>query len=587
MAENLNPHIKPLPVDPKTGMPPGYQKLTDLYKKYSSLPENKLRLMEEGNTPVDLAMPTFEDRRKQLQALPIDPKTGMPQGYKKLSEAFVPEQSQEYPPGGFVETAVQEKPDTSRIPDYLKRIETPMNIFGTVPKGVPNPLIPGIPEEISTKWDPYKDRAWVDVFDEAIKNFPKSSFQAVGDMANAFIHFKTTAKALGRLAAGATQAFIPGEQKYEKDVRAVFDFFKSRYGSLPEFKRAVAKDPAGILLDASMALQPAARGLKTVGEAWNIPKVTKTAETLQKIERATNPIEAARKGLNLTKRFGAMVTIPKKLPNMMYQKASKFAATIKPWIAEEITDLALKHDILPNINGFAKANDIIEKINSLIVDAIEKSTARNAQIPIDTLFKEFDKLAKEAVTLESRPTKTLKMLNKIKQEVIQENLARGNTTFSPIELQKRKQRIYRKLEKKYAETAYSDMRVKAEKSMARMAKESLEKLMPELKGLNARESELLRINETISEVAKTYGILNQLKRGDIFQHLVALYSMAPVKSRLAMALNRLRQKGRIIPDDSFLVKLVESPTLQTGGFQAGRGTRVLKEEYPREYIEEE
>ena len=106
-----------------------------------------------------------------------------------------------------------------------------------------------------------------------------------------FTHPFQTAKGLGGIAAGAFQKLIPGEQSSEKNVDALLDFVKERYGGWENIKGTVAKDPAGFLADvAGLAMGGGGLAAKAAGTAGKLGSV---ASKVGKAGRVVDPARLA------------------------------------------------------------------------------------------------------------------------------------------------------------------------------------------------------------------------------------------------------------------------------------------------------
>ena len=118
-------------------------------------------------------------------------------------------------------------------------------------------LTPGASSEIT----------WGDVGRGAIETFPEAAKQYGQDIWTAVSSPIDTAMAVGRVAIGAVQKLIPGEQDYEADADAVGRFFADRYGGMENIKRTIATDLPGFMADASTVLTAGA------GAAARVPSL--------------------------------------------------------------------------------------------------------------------------------------------------------------------------------------------------------------------------------------------------------------------------------------------------------------------------
>lgn len=152
-------------------------------------------------------------------------------------------------------------------------------VVGAQPAPAPTPTAPA-------------SMSWRDVAEGAYDNAVPSIVQAGKDMATPFMHPIETAKTMGELGLGLIQKLIPGEQPSEKVADAVGQYFTDRYGSVEGIKKAMATDPAGVLLDASTVLTGVGPGVA------RLPGLAgKVGRGINAAGRATDPLIWAGKGV--------------------------------------------------------------------------------------------------------------------------------------------------------------------------------------------------------------------------------------------------------------------------------------------------
>lgn len=93
------------------------------------------------------------------------------------------------------------------------------------------------------------------------RKLPESAKATGGQILSAIAHPIETVKAIGRVATGAAEKFVPGEQAQESAFDALMDFYKTRYGSFDSAKETAYNDPIGFLMDASTVLAGLGSGL--------------------------------------------------------------------------------------------------------------------------------------------------------------------------------------------------------------------------------------------------------------------------------------------------------------------------------------
>lgn len=162
----------------------------------------------------------------------------------------------------------------------------------------PPDQVPGQPEAGYDQFNrkqvaPSGELGWGDVITQAVANTPASGHQALKDLVAPFMSPIETAKSLGNLALGTAQKLIPGEQSSEKYADAVGNFVAQRYGGMEEFKRTLAKDPVGVLADASTLLSGG--GALAARAPGMVSKAARMSQRTAPIARAADAVAPAMK----------------------------------------------------------------------------------------------------------------------------------------------------------------------------------------------------------------------------------------------------------------------------------------------------
>ncbi len=144
-------------------------------------------------------------------------------------------------------------------------------------------------------------------------NVVKSGIRTVGDLGGAVVNTfnpnmeKNTVANLGKLALGAGQLLIPGEQGLENNARAVGNFYKDRYGSLDKIGNTLYNDPVGAALDVATVASGvggalkggaslATAGSKAVSLSSNAAKAARLGNAFSKAASFVDPFSLAMKG---------------------------------------------------------------------------------------------------------------------------------------------------------------------------------------------------------------------------------------------------------------------------------------------------
>ena len=162
--------------------------------------------------------------------------------------------------------------------------------------------------------DPNAPMDWSDVRSQAIGNFIPSAGKAAYGMVEPFLpeNWERTGQAVKGIGQGlyskaqgvaadyglAQPQNPEDKERNEASVNAIGDYYKNRYGSMAGFQHALAEDPAGVMMDASVPL--------TFGESAlaKVPGLVGRVAKKGVLAAATNPVTApimAAKTMGLTK----------------------------------------------------------------------------------------------------------------------------------------------------------------------------------------------------------------------------------------------------------------------------------------------
>lgn len=139
--------------------------------------------------------------------------------------------------------------------------------------------------------------SWGDTGRQAIKNFLPSAGEALKATGHAIVNPSETLGALGQLGKGAMSQ-LSGAVGFEQDpakkaeserlINALEEHYKQSYGSMKGFKKALATDPASMLMDFSTL----AGGAGFAGKAAGLSKAAKVANAASAF---TDPVQLALK----------------------------------------------------------------------------------------------------------------------------------------------------------------------------------------------------------------------------------------------------------------------------------------------------
>ena len=426
---------------------------------------------------------------------------------------------------------------------------------------------------------------WSDVMQQAIVNTPESGIQFAKDIISPILHPIDTAKAVGGLAAGAAQKMIPGEQSHEKNVDALISFYKGRYGSVDNFKRALAKDPIGVVLGDGATMFAAGGGvLRGLGAASKLKGLQTAGKITGKVGTALDPVNIAKRAVGKAGKFGA---------EKLYDSAAKFTKTAtKPGIGETakvtrstMINKALEKTLYPEWAGVEK----LEKLKGNLWGAIEGALTDGSSklTPRGFLFKDFRALRQHVLKNSTSAPADLRTMRKIQKDILWANKKLKRKELTPMELQDFKSSIYEELEGYYKRDAKRPIHVKARQAVARAAMERIDELFEEqgikkmMKEYGVYKQLTPALEDAASRISKRdlVGIGLPIKvgagaaaggfPGAATGLLYGLIDTPQIKARLAKALHLASTKGFKITPTRTAINL--------GLFQTGRAGRINEE----------
>lgn len=462
------------------------------------------------------------------------------------------------------------------------------NVKKMVEAGVPEDKIAAYIKQYSGKDTPFAPEPEPSAAMQAVKNIPGSAVGYGKTLAQLAMHPKQSAETLGKALAGGVQAAIASGNDNEatRTFRSMVDTYKQRHGSPERSLQTLIKDPVGTVADVSTLLMGGGGLMRLGGLAPKTGGLARAGKAVQQAGAAAEPLSLAMRGAGQVGRV-----IPSGAIRKAYEGAAKFSTTLTAAEREALTKTALKHDIAPSIKGVNAVNDKIGEINRKITDYIEGATSQYQMenaftlenlgqgissksvrgMPVDELFKDFEALKTEVMKASSKPMSDVRAINNIEKQIREANEILGRGELSPVEAQKLKQKIYRDISSQYAQFKNSPASAKAQKSIARAAKEYLEEIFPEIKQLNADEGALIELRDAVQKSANRItnrdliGIGAPLKAGAggvaggapgaVAGYILGILDTPSVKSKLALAANRLKTRGVKIRPTSAVIRL--------------------------------
>ena len=446
---------------------------------------------------------------------------------------------------------------------------------------------------------------WGTVIRQGIKNIPQSGSQFAKDLLTPLLHPVQTVKAVGTLALGAAEKLIPGEQSHEQAVSQLTKVFKDRYGSVENLKTTIAKDPIGAISDVALLFTGVGGIAKGVGVgaakvgASTVGKVLSQAgKGVAGVGRGLDPLsvipKAAGKVLGAATPKGGVLS-----PRSLMGSTLNFPKKISLPKRKQLILRTLDKEIRPTVKGLNQIETSLGELKSKVNTAIDAATASGEKIPLKDILKEAKLLTKE-MRLTSEPVKNKRTINRIVNQIdtanrehaaIKSSKAFKNLPIDtrkgmskaqkkdffrsrkvellPTEAQKLKLSIQGEIGGLY-EAARTPISRGTKKIIARSVKESLEHIIPEIKGLNKKSSDYIKLRDVITDAIKNRprtklslpikagagGIVAGLP-GVTAGIILGILDTPGVRSRLAIIGHRLQKEGKFLSKNSIIRQSME------------------------------
>lgn len=261
--------------------------------------------------------------------------------------------------------------------------------------------------------------------------------------------------------------------------------------------------------------------------------------------------------------------LPKTAEQRLMQSALKLPTPLKQSVKDDIAETMIADKIPVSNGGLKKVRTSVDTINREIDDVI--GAAPNQQVSRDAVITRIDDLKTKYQNTKALPEESVGEA----QKVIDEFSLRPDS-IPAQQAQEFKKDIYRDLKGFYEKYQKSGV-VKPEAwgearaTMAKGLREELDNLFPELKNLNAKDAELIKVNQSLEKAMGRINNLNLLRlvpaimsgSTSFGKYLGALMIDHPyVKSQLAFAIRKARTSNMGGKPSTGLAKITAEESTQ-------------------------
>ena len=421
-----------------------------------------------------------------------------------------------------------------------------------------------------------KSMSWADVPGEALSNIPQSAGNFYGSVLNAVAHPIDAAKGLVDLGAGALRnitpkalsdlidkANSPEQQKAAEEASQIATqvggMYKDRYGGVENIKKTLATDPVGVAADLSTVL---GMGAGLAKQGTKIPAVAAKSQALA---------DALMAGSKYTNPLSVVAPVAKGAYNMADEASQRLMRSalkptlqqIKSGAAQTAVETLLENGINPTKGGVEKMKGMIDSLDQQIADKIANSTGTVSKSDVLNALDE----TRQKFGRQVSPTSDLNAIQNISNDFVNHPSFPSPVQNIPVQAaQEMKQGTYGILSKKYGQIGSAE--TEAQKALARGLKEGVAKAVPEVAGLNAKESRLIQTldvaeRRALMDMNKNPMGLSLLANNPVTWAAFMADKSALFKSLAARMLHQTAKAGKAIPQTTPQAKLAAALAART------------------------
>lgn len=358
-----------------------------------------------------------------------------------------------------------------------------------------------------------------------LSNALTSTGNLIGQAASAVAHPVDTLKAIGAIpvglyekAGGPVPAPGPGEVDAAKQVDAMIDHFKQRYGSLDRAKETLYNDPAGFMGDLSMAAGGAGGALRGTGAVADAAGAARAASVLGGAGKALGTVEAVTNPLTLPAKVAGLVAAPvaEGTADLLRRSALKGGYTVNAPAGDvRGAAQAMRESGVPFSDaGVNKVGQALQDLRNAIESRVKDAAQQGVTVDPNRVQLRGDELMARK-GMQVYPTEDVRAVQKV-----QDTFGQNWPGQIPADVaQELKVGSGAANSGKYGQASVAQ--IEAEKALTRGLKEELERQIPELGGLNAKQAKLINLEDILGKAVNKYansggfagGMAGQSKEG--------------------------------------------------------------------------
>lgn len=421
---------------------------------------------------------------------------------------------------------------------------------------------------------------------ETIKNIPGSAVEYGKNIATALLSPIQTIKGALDIGSGAMVNAIPGYEQFllktgadtpeelsrvKNIASGVGEYYKQRYGGKENVLQTIQRDPVGALGDVSALL---------TGGSTILPKI---GSGVSKIGAAIEPLSVASNVAG----YGITKALPATAPISLYESAAKWLPSIPKKERAELTQTALREQLMPTSAGVGQAYVRKNELGSTIDSLIQQADATGVKVPSKAIFAYIDEAKSKLGGPRIEAAADLAEINKIERNFKTYLNKNKYTSLTPSQLQDFKQNIYDKVDYGTKKQTGNMAQEEVYKGMGRAAKEAIQQQVPGIQELNRQQGALINLIPNLERSANRienrdyFGIGGGIKTqagqavgglpGAVVGAGQSIFELPRVKSKAALELYKKQNQGiGMFYDNSPRAALLRQLLQQSGAYnQAG------------------
>lgn len=347
--------------------------------------------------------------------------------------------------------------------------------------------------------------------EQAVLNFPRSVANLGRDVLRAATSPIKTGREIGKVAVGAAEQLIPGEQAQEPSFDAAAQFFTDRFGGFQNILRTFATDPAGFASDVSAGLSGVGSVISNAGRLARVGNIARTGQRISRIAPFIDPI-----GLPTRTVAAASNRVIPPIVRSAIKSAIKFpeggsrvTETNLLNNVDAMADEFISRGLKPNRQSRNLIGEQITGIQNQVKGIISEGERQGVRIPITDVTASLDNLIDELEGISGLESPAgIRSVKRFRDDLLRKRIRstgqaiRGESPFmTPTETQNLK-KILNKSFAPSIEASVDAVRRVAKDKIRAGTKQILEAQFPQLQLLNAEQKTLINLQEAISKTIR-------------------------------------------------------------------------------------